>query len=344
MRAGLLTAIREVQPGEVPDPVPGPRDALVAVRSVGVCGSDVHYYLRGCIGSQVVKEFPFVLGHEAAGEVVSVGSEVQRVRPGDRVAIEPGIPCGACEPCVTGWYNLCRHMRYLGTPPVHGAYCEYLAVPEPFAHPLPPELSFEDGAMVEILAIGVYAADLGEVRPGQTVAVLGGGSVGLVTLQSALAAGAGPTFVTEPLAPRRQAALRSGATAAFDPRSQDVVAAILDATGGRGVDMAFEAAGAVESHQQLADVVRPGGIVVLIGSCADDLVPLPLASFRRKGLTVKFLRRFCHTYPRAIELARTGKVDLRLLVTHRYPLAALGDAFRLVEEYADGVIKAVVAP
>lgn len=344
MRAGLLTAVHEVQLGEAPDPRPGPRDVLVAVRSVGVCGSDVHYYLRGCIGEQVVKEFPFILGHEAAGEVVAVGPEVRALRLGDRVAVEPGIPCGACEPCVTGRYNLCRTVRFLGTPPVQGAYCEYLAVPEPFAHRLPAELSFDEGAMLEPLAIGLHAADLGSVRPGYTVAVLGAGSIGLVTLQSALAAGAGPVFVSEPLAPRRQAALRIGAAAALDPNAEDVVSSILNATAGRGVDVVFEAAGAVAAHQQLAEVVRHGGTVVPVGSCAEELVPLPLAHFRRKGVTMRFVRRFCHTYPRAIQLARSGKVDLKALVTHRFPLEGLADAFRLVEEYAGGVIKAVVAP
>lgn len=341
MRAGLLTAIHEVQCGEVADPKPGPRDVLVAVRSVGVCGSDVHYYLRGCIGTQVVREFPFILGHEAAGEVVAVGPEVQALKPGDRVAVEPGIPCGACEPCVTGQYNLCRAVRFLGTPPVHGAYCEYLAVPEPFAHPLPETLSFDEGAMVEPLAIGLFAVDLGEVRPGQTVAVLGAGSIGLVTLMCAVAAGAGAVYVTEPLAYRREAALRLGATAAFDPTREDVVDRILEATRGRGVDVVFEAAGAVEAHQQMPDVARAGGTVVPIGSCAEELVPLPLANFRRKGLQVRFLRRFCHTYPRAIELARSGKANLKALVTHRIPLERLDEAFRLVEHYADGVIKAV---
>ncbi|NLC55436.1 MAG: NAD(P)-dependent alcohol dehydrogenase [Armatimonadetes bacterium] len=341
MRAGLLTAIRDVCCGEVPEPKPGPHDVLVAVRSVGVCGSDVHYYLRGCIGTQVVKEFPFILGHEAAGEVVAVGPAVERLKPGDRVAVEPGIPCGACEPCVTGQYNLCRAVRFLGTPPVHGAYCEYLAVPEPFAHPLPPELSFDEGAMVEPLAIGLFAADLGGVRPGHSVAVLGAGSIGLVTLMCAVAAGAGPIYVSEPLAYRREAALRLGAAAAFDPAAEDVVARVQEATGGRGVDVVFEAAGAVQAHQQLADVVRPGGTVVPIGSCAEELVPLPLANFRRKGLEVRFLRRFCHTYPRAIALARAGQVNLGALVTHRFPLERLDDAFRLVAEYGDGVIKAV---
>ena len=191
MKAGLLTAIREVACGEMPDPKPGAGDVLVAVRSVGVCGSDLHYYLRGCIGSQVVKEFPFVLGHEAAGEVVAVGPEVRKLRPGDRVAVEPGIPCGECEPCVTGRYNLCRDVRFLGTPPIHGAYCEYLAVPERYAHPLPPELSYDEGAMIEPLAIGLFASDLAAIQPGYSVAILGAGSIGLVTLMSALAAGAG---------------------------------------------------------------------------------------------------------------------------------------------------------
>lgn len=341
MRAGLLTAIRKVQTGEWPDPTPGPRDCLVAVRSVGVCGSDVHYYERGCIGEQIIKEFPFILGHESSGEVVAVGPEVTRFRPGDRVAVEPGVPCGACEMCVHGHYNLCHAVRFLGTPPIHGAYCEYLAVPEPYVHALPDEMSFDDGAMVEPLSIGLYAADLAAVRPGETVAILGAGSIGLVTLMCVLAAGASAVYVTEPLEARRQAAVRLGAAAGIDPRREAVIPTILDATKGRGVDVVFEAAGSVEAYQQLAEVVRPGGTVVPIGSCAEELVPLPLARFRRKGLTVKFVRRFCHTYPRAIELARSGKANVRSLVTHHYPLERLDEAFRLVEAYDEGVIKAV---
>jgi len=342
MKAGLLTAIREVALGEMPDPKPGPGDVLVAVRSVGVCGSDLHYYLRGCIGSQVVEEFPFVLGHEAAGEVVAVGPDVRKLRPGDRVAVEPGIPCGECEPCVTGRYNLCRAVRFLGTPPVHGAYCEYLAVPERYAHPLPPELSYDEGAMIEPLAIGLFASDLAAIQPGYTVAILGAGSIGLVTLMSALAAGAGPVFVSEPLDARREAAKRLGATQVLNPRTDPVVDAILDATDGRGVDVVFEAAGSVEAHQQMVEVVRPAGTIVPIGSCAEELVPLPLASFRRKGVEVRFVRRFCHTYPRAIGLAQSGKANLSALVTHRFPLEDLAGAFRLLEDYSDGVIKPVV--
>lgn len=344
MKAGLLTAIQEVRLGEIPDPKPGPGEVLVAVRAVGICGSDVHYYARGGIGAQTVREFPFILGHEAAGEVAAVGEGVRRARPGDRVAIEPGIPCGICEPCRAGRYNLCRAVRFLGTPPFSGAFCELVVMPETLTHPLPPEISFEEGAMLEPLANGLFAVDLGEVRPGYAVAIFGAGPIGLVTLMCVLAAGAEAVYISEPVAGLREAALRLGATAAFDPRAEDIVARIMDATGGRGVDVVFEAAGSVAAHQQLADVVRPAATIVPIGACVEHLVPLPLAHFRRKGVTVKFVRRFCHTYPRAIALARSGKANLRALVTHRFPLERLGDALELVEKHADGVIKAVVNP
>jgi L-iditol 2-dehydrogenase len=306
-----------------------------------VCGSDVHYYLHGRIGSQVVKP-PHILGHESAGEVVEIGATVANVKIGDRVAVEPGIPCRNCENCRLGHYNLCPEIRFLGTPPVPGAYVEYMAVPSDFVFPIPERMSLDDAAMIEPLAVAVHAVNLGRVRPGDSIAVLGAGSIGLLTMQTALSCGATRAFITDPLDYRLAFAKKYGATAALNPEKVDVVEAILDLTHGRGVDVAFEAAGAEDTPNQGLKVVKRGGRFVWIGIQAVDRVAIEPEPLRRRAVTIKGVRRFKHTYPAAIELVRTGKVDVRSIVTHRLPLEEIEKAFRLVEQYEDGVIKAVI--
>ncbi|MFN2283807.1 MAG: zinc-binding dehydrogenase, partial [Anaerolineae bacterium] len=258
------------------------------------------------------------------------------------VAVEPAISCGVCEFCQHGHPNICPNVRFCGTPPIDGVFAEYAVMPAENCFPLPEGFSADDGALLEPLGIAIHTVDLAHLKVGQTVAILGAGPVGLMTAAVARAAGVGTLYMTEPLAHRREFALDYAADAVFDPETEDVVAAIMDATDGRGVDVAFEAAGASETPNQAARITCPGGKVVVVGIPSDDTMTMNASTIRRKGLTIKMVRRMKHTYPRAIRMVSKGIVDIKPLATHHFPLERIVEAFELVAGYKDGVLRAMV--
>jgi L-iditol 2-dehydrogenase len=341
MRAALLHGIHDLRLAELARPEPAPGEVLLKVATVGVCGSDVHYYQHGRIGSQVV-ERPIIMGHEFSAWIADLGAGVSGLEVGQLVAVEPGISCGQCELCLHGHPNLCPHVRFCGTPPIDGVFAEYTVMPAENCFPLPEGMSEIEGAMLEPLGIAIHSVDLGHLKAGQTVAVLGAGPVGLLIAAAAKAAGASGIYVTEPLAYRRQFALDYVADAAFGPDSQDIVAEVLKETNGRGVDVAFEAAGAADTPQQAAAVTRIGGKVVVAGIPADGQMNMRADTVRHKGLTIKIVRRMKHTYPRAIRLVQSGMVDVKPLATHQLPLERVADAFQMVAGYDDGVLRAMI--
>jgi L-iditol 2-dehydrogenase len=341
MRAARLHSIRDLRLEDLPRPTPGPGEVLLEVDSVGVCGSDVHYYLEGRIGSQVVTA-PIIVGHEFAAQVAELGPGVEGLDVGQLVAVEPAISCGECEPCQHGHPNLCPNVRFCGTPPINGVFAEYTVMPAGNCFPLPQGFGPAEGAMLEPLGVAIHAVDLAHLKLGYTVAVLGAGPIGLLTAAVTKASGASAIYMTEPLAYRRQFALDYVADAALNPDDTDVVAEIMRLTGGRGVDVAFEAAGAPETPQQAAASTRPGGKVVVAGIPADDTMTMNASTVRHKGLTIKLVRRMKHTYPRAIGLVQTGMVDVKSLVTHTLPLERITEAFEMVAAYDDGVLRAVI--
>ena len=342
MRAAALFGLHDVRVIEVEPPAsPGPGEVVLRVAAVGLCGSDHHYYQEGAIGSDVV-EAGMIGGHEFSAWVASVGEGVTHLSPGQLVAVEPAIPCGRCEFCQAGHPNICPDVRFCGSPNHVGAMADYIRMPAENCFPLPETMTPVEGAMLEPLGVAIHAVDLAHLRVGQTIAVLGAGPIGLLTAAVARAAGAATVYVTEPLDYRRAFARKYGADAAFDPETEDVVDAILAATGGRGVDVAFEAAGAAETPDQAAQVTRPGGKVIVIGIPYDDTMTLTASVVRRKGLTVKLVRRMKHTYPRAIQLVDSGAVDVAALATHVFPLTSADRAFALVDGHRDGVLRAVI--
>lgn len=341
MKVARLYHARDLRIEDAPIPYPGPGEILVRIKAVGVCGSDVHYFKDGRIGDTVVQE-PLILGHEPAGVVEEVGPGVTHVAVGDRVAVDPAISCGVCEWCLEGHPNLCPHVQFFGTPPINGAFREFLTHPAYGVFKLPDPMELVEGAMLEPLGVGIHAVDLGKVRTAYTVAILGVGSIGLSVLQLVRLSGASEVFVTDRIDVRLDLARRLGADVAIHAGREDPVARIQDLTGGRGVDVVFEAAGALETSQQGVDVLKPGGTLALIGICPDDQIPLRASPSRRKGITICMVRRMKNVYPRAIRLAEKGMVDLNSLVTHRYPLARIMEAFDVVGGYKDGVVKAVV--
>ena len=346
MLAARLHGPRDLRVDEVPRPgPPGRGEVLLRISAVGICGSDLHTYKDARIGDTALAA-PLTLGHEFAGVVEAVGPEAasglfEPLAPGMRVAVDPAQPCGRCELCVKGHPNLCRRLHFCGLYPDDGALSGWLRVPAETCFPLPDVIDDAGGALLEPLGVAIHATDLARIRVGDSAALLGAGPIGLGLLQTLRLAGADPVFVSDRYPWRLQLAERLGGVP-IDLRAGDPVAAVLAASGGRGVDAAVEAAWADDSVQQAADMARPGGRLVLVGIPEDDRLQLRHSGARRKGLTILMARRMKHSYPRAIRLLASGKVDVEVMISHRFPLERAPEAFALNAAYADRVNKIVI--
>jgi L-iditol 2-dehydrogenase len=344
MKAAYLVAKRTFEIRDIPKPrIQKDGEVLVKLQASGVCGSDIHNYVEGRTGSLEVK-FPMIPGHECSAVIEEVGKDVTRVKPGDRVAIEPAVSCGKCEECLTGRQNLCRNVRFLSVPgELEGALKDYMVVPEINVIPLPDDVTFEDAVVLEPLSICAYGVKLSNIKPGDSIAVLGSGPIGLLTLEVANTCGAAVSFATDIVKERVEMASRLGATHAWNPKETNVVEAVLDATHGRGVDLAFECAGEQDTVTEGLKVLRPGGTLVLLGIPGGKTeYVFNTDVMRRKELTAVYVRRQVHYIERALHLVRAGRIDVRTLVTHRFPLDRTNDAYELVATYRDGVVKAVI--
>jgi L-iditol 2-dehydrogenase len=310
---------------------------LVRVGAVGICGSDLHWFDEAGIGDARLSA-PLVLGHEMAG--TTQGGETPG---GQRVAIDPAIPCEACEWCLSGHPNLCQALRFAGHGGQDGGLREYMTWPSRHLHPLPDALSDADGAMLEPLGVALHAVDLGHLQPGMSVGVFGCGPIGLLIIQVARHAGAARVYATDLLPHRLDAAEHFGAEVLpCESGSLREAREILSRTGGRGVDVAFEAAGNDAAVAAAVAAARPGGKVILAGIPDTDSTTFNASTARRKGLTLKLVRRMKHTYPRAIEMVARGDVDVRSLITHRFPLEASAEAFELARRRVG--IKVIIEP
>jgi L-iditol 2-dehydrogenase len=308
---------------------------------VGICGSDLHLYREGRIGDSVV-EGPHVLGHEAAGQIVAIGADVDGFQVGDRVVVEPGLACGNCRWCRVGRYNLCPSVRFLGVPPTDGLMAGLVRVPARWVYHLPDALSDAEGAMIEPFAVGLQAVAEAGIQPGQTVVILGAGPIGLMVLQAARVRGAG-TIVSIDLAERALAAANQlGAAVVVNPREADPLAVVRDLTGGDGADVVIEAIGASVTIRQTLDLVCRGGTVTLVGISSEPAVPLNVNRIVRRGVQVHSTFRYAHQYPVALGLAAAGRVDLLSPITHRFPLADAVAAFRFVDQNKRDVVKGVL--
>lgn len=311
MRASVLTARRTIELQERPVPQPGPDDVLVRVRSVGVCGSDVHYYKEGRIGSYVV-DAPLVLGHEVSGVVVGVGRDVPGSRLGERVAIEPQRPCRRCRACKAGRYNMCPHLEFYATPPVDGAFCDYVVAPADMAHPVPDTVSDHAAALLEPFSVALWACTKARVGPGSRVLVTGAGPIGSLAALAARANGATEVVVTDLVESRRERVLAFGATRSLDPRDTSVD---LDAL---GADAFIECTGATPALLSGLRALRESGTAVLVGLGDEEVsIPVQLVAFRELVLTGVF--RYVDTWPVAIAAAEAG-TDLDGLVTAEFDL------------------------
>src|SRR5919202_2829103 len=309
MKVAVLHRPGDIRIEERPMPEPGPGEVLVEITSVGVCGSDVHYYEHGRIGPHVVRA-PLVLGHESAGRVAALGPGVTRHRVGDRVTLEPGVPCGRCRECRAGRYNLCADVRFFATPPIDGAFADYVAIHEDFAFGLPDSISDEAGALMEPLSVGIWACRKAGVSAGDRVLVTGAGPIGLLAMQVALAFGATQVEISDVSEPRLELARRTGATRALragvdEPGEADV---LIECSGNNAALIAGVGA------------LRPAGTAVVVGMGPGETAEIPLSLIQNREIWLTGTFRYANTYPTAIALAASGRVDLEAIVTGHYPL------------------------
>jgi L-iditol 2-dehydrogenase len=346
-RTSFLTGPRAIELTTAPRPTPAEGEVLIELGSIGVCGSDVHWYLEGGIGSTKLNG-PLTLGHEPAGRVVELGPGVDPALAGRRVAIEPAIHCGRCKFCLRGDINLCPSVRFMGTVPTHGAYRELMTHPAHLVAPLPDALDDDMGALLEPLAIAVHVADLLKPRLGANVVIQGAGPIGLSCLIAMRLHGPRRIIVVEPLEYRRRLALEMGADLVFSPDDPDVVAEIKRATAehgvGYGAEYVIEAVGLPASFDQMVRYAEPGAKIALIGIDPHDRLAFNHSISRRKGLTILMVRRSRNTLHRAMDLTARGLWRPQPLITHSRSLAQLPPTMEMVANYQDGVIKAMIHP
>jgi L-iditol 2-dehydrogenase len=342
MKAFPLTSQRAMALGDAPDPqIRRPTDVLIRMGAVGVCGSDIHYYTTGRIGSQIV-EYPFTVGHECAGTVVEVGGDVKRVRPGDRVAIEPAMTCGQCDQCRAGRENTCRANRFLGCPgQAEGSLSELLVMPEENCFKFDDDLSLAEATVSEPLAIAIYAVRQAAFAPGARIGVLGLGPIGRTVLLAAQDAQGGAVYATDPIAARGAAAQRAGAAWIGNPHAVNVVAEILEREP-LGLDVVFECCGQQAALDDAVELLRPGGTLSIIGIPEVDEIRFAPEKIRRKELTIKNVRRQRGCVELALALIAKRQSAISDLITHRFSFAETKTAFDLVAGYQDGVVKAMI--
>ena len=342
MKAVMLTGLRQMELREVPEPkTEKDTDVLLKIERVGVCGSDVHYYETGRIGSQVV-EYPYITGHECSGTVETVGKSVTQVKAGDDVVIDPAVCCHDCPQCKLGRENTCYNLRFLGTPGQGpGCLCEYIVMPQESCYPTKGQINLEQAVICEPLAIGAYSVQQAKMPQHANIAILGSGPIGLCTFVSAKAENTNACYMTEKIPERIEVARQAGATWVGNPDEQDVVEEILKQQP-YGVDVAFECAGQQETVDQCIDLLRPGGTLILTGIPRFDRVSMAIDLIRRKEITIVNIRRQNQCTQKAMDLIASGRVDADFMITHHFGIDETQKAFELVAEYQDGVVKAMI--
>lgn len=338
----VLTGLGRMQMIDAPKPeLKADNDVLIRVTNVGVCGSDIHYYTQGKIGSQVV-EFPFAVGHETAGVVESVGAAVTRVKPGDRIAIDPAVSCWSCDQCLAGRPHTCRKLKFLGCPgQLEGSLTEYIVMPERSCYLLDDELTLDEGVLSEPLAIGVYAVNQSVALAGKTIGVFGFGPIGMSVMLAAKAKGGEKFFVSDLVKERINTAAKMGAswTGAGDDPSMNTSIKEQEPS---LLDVIFECCGKQEAIDQAVELLKPGGKLMIIGIPEFSRWSFDVDQLRRKEITICNVRRQNECVDETLKLMRTGAIDAKPMITHRFPFEQTQAAFDLVKNYQDGVMKAMI--
>ena len=345
MKAAVLHGVGDLRIEEMPRPgAPAPNEVQIEIGKVGVCGSDVHYWQHGRIGDFVVRE-PMILGHECAGTVVDVGEDVTNLKRGDRVAIEPGVPrlSNAASHFYNkrGQYNLCPDIFFFATPPDHGSFCNFVNHAADFCFKLPGNVSLEEGAMIEPLSTGIYAARVAPIRMGDVVVITGAGPIGLMNLLAAKASGASHVLISDPVESRLQTAREIGASFATNS-SEELRAKAQELTGGLGADVGIEAAGHPAALASCLAAVRAGSTVVLIGMPPGDTAEININDLIVREITLRPIFRYNNTFPTGVNLLSSGKVDVKPLISKRFSLAQTPEAFQYVVDNRETCVKAII--
>jgi L-iditol 2-dehydrogenase len=342
MKAMMLTGIRQMEMRNLPEPqLVKSDDVKIKMLAVGVCGSDIHYYTQGQIGSQIVK-YPFTVGHEGAGLVMEVGESVKRVKPGDMIAIEPAMPCWHCDQCLAGRHHTCRNLRFLGCPgQAEGCLMEYIVMPEKSCFPLTGNLTPDNGSISEPMAIGVYAEKKSGGVRGLKIGIFGFGPIGMSVMLAAKANLTDKIYVTDLIDARLAIAVKEGAALTINSGKENVVGKIIG-NEPLGLDIAFECCGKQEALDQAVELLKPGGKLIVVGIPEFDRWSLNVEKTRRKELSVQFIRRQVDCVEQTLEMMKNGSVIIDNMITHRFTFERTKDAFDLVEGYRDGVMKAMI--
>jgi L-iditol 2-dehydrogenase len=343
MNALILSEYRQFTIGDMPVPACGPTDVLIQIAACGICGSDVH----GFDGSSGRRVPPIVMGHEAAGTVTAVGSEVTSVAPGDRVTFDSTVSCAKCDFCLRGEVNLCDHRQVVGVSCGDyrraGAFAEYIAVPEYIVYPLPPSLPFADAAMLEAVSVALHAVKLSPIEGGETALVIGAGMIGLLTLQAALVAGCSRVIVADVDASRLQMAATLGASETLHASEADLIREVLRLTNGRGVDLVLEAVGRNETVATAIDCARKGGTVTLIGNIVPQ-VSVPLQRIVTRQIRLQGSCGSAGEYPEAIALVSSGKIKVAPMISAVAPLCDGPEWFERLYAHEPGLMKVILDP
>lgn len=332
MKALVLERTRELALRDIDLPQAiGPGDVRIKVHTVGVCGSDVHYYVHGGIGPFRV-DAPMVLGHEASGTVVETGTDVTHLRVGDRVCMEPGVPRLDSPATLRGLYNLDPDVRFWATPPIHGCLTPFVVHPAAFTYRLPDNVSFAEGAIVEPLSIGLQAAKKAAMKPGDLAVVIGAGTIGAMTALAALAGGAARVILADVVPDKLALFAGNPAVTTVDVRTRPLADAVAEASGGWGADVVFEASGSANAYAGLVDLMCPGGCAVLIGMPVAP-VPLDVVALQAKEGRIESVFRYANIFPRALALIASGAIDVKPFISRTFPFS---EGVRAFEEAASG--------
>jgi L-iditol 2-dehydrogenase len=343
MKTAILTAPGriEIRESAVPE-IRNKDDVLLRTALVGICGSDLHYFSEPRVGDLDLR-YPIRLGHECAAVVEAVGAGVKRIKPGDRVSVEPAVSCGRCDQCLAGRPHTCRSLRFLGSPgQLDGSLAEFLVMPEHNCHALPEGMDLTGGVLAEPLSVGLWAVELaGEIK-GRTAAVLGAGPIGLSVSLGLRIKDPHAVYMTEKVVARLEAARTAGADWAGNPLETDIVAEIMSREP-LGLDLVFECCGQQEAIDQAVLLLKPGGTLVMVGIPLEERISFDISRLRRKELRVQNVRRQNHCLDRALDLMASGAIDAGFMATHTFPFGRVQEAFETVFDHRDGVIKAMIA-
>lgn len=342
MKAMMLTGIRQMEMKDIPEPmIVRDKDVKIKMKTIGVCGSDVHYYVSGKIGSQVV-QYPFPVGHEGSGEIVEVGPAVTKVKPGDRIAIEPAMPCWECDQCLAGRHHTCRKLTFLGCPgQADGCLSEYIVMPEESCFPIPESMTYDEAAISEPLAIGVYAVKKSIPIKNAKVGILGFGPIGMSVLLPAVAQGAEKVYVTDKIDARLALAKEAGAYMTSNIDNEDPVKKFAkDAP--ELLDVVFECCGQQEAVDNAVDMLKPGGKLMIIGIPEFNRWSFSVDKMRHKEICVQNVRRQVDCVQPSLDMMADKTIEVDKMVTHRFDFNNTKEAFDLVTEYKDGVMKAMI--